>query len=106
MAKSRSVCKVGVSLEHLQRIPRAVVHTRGSSSGFGNPPVKRYTLSRSGERVLIGLSLEETREFERAARVLPSGLYDVASKRWFALYAKHEQGWKRRLAELPPRKER
>ena len=60
---------------------------------------KRYRIDRTGKRVLIGLSAKETREFEQVADRPSTGIdEDRERKRWFALYAKHEQSWRRRIA--------
>ena len=71
-----------------------------------NAAPRRYFVDAVGRRVLIGLTIEETREFEgldRAqadlsarfvaeAAVASSGLDD---QRWLALYEKHENAWRR-----------
>lgn len=73
---------------------------------------RRYMVDAAGQRVLVGLTIEETIEFERldspAARRLTNGqvLWDgrdvVPSKpdqRWLELYAKHERAWREWMDE-------
>ncbi|MBR0717258.1 hypothetical protein [Bradyrhizobium liaoningense] len=79
---------------------------------------RRYLVDSAGRRVIVGLSLEETIEFETldspAARRLPSAhrlrdQRDVGAKergqRWLELYAKHEQAWIRWIAESRARQD-
>ena len=67
----------------------------------------RHTIDQKGRRVLVGLSAEETREFETLDSVPPSdgGGNRVAwtfggdpttsrEKRWLELYTKHDEAWK------------
>jgi hypothetical protein len=56
-----------------------------------------YALDADGNRILIGLTLVETREFERLDELilsLSSGVTDdnrsLAERRWLALHDKHE----------------
>ncbi|MBH5369024.1 hypothetical protein [Bradyrhizobium glycinis] len=73
-----------------------------------NSAPRRYFVDAGGRRVLIGLTFEETFEFERLDNQpienwsdgrLPrvgSTLWHVAGEeRWQELYAKHESAWKR-----------
>jgi hypothetical protein len=73
---------------------------------------RRYMVDCAGRHVLIGLTIEETIEFERldspAARRLHNGhaLWDGrdasptrAEQRWLELYAKHERAWSEWMAE-------
>ncbi len=68
---------------------------------------RRYMVDGAGQRVLVGLTVEETIEFERldspAARRLTNGqvLWDGRDliptrpdQRWLELYAKHERAWR------------
>ncbi len=69
----------------------------------------RYGLDRQGQRVLLGLSFEETSEFERLDASLPfDGLHvwpDLSEEipllpievRWRELWAKHEAAIRERL---------
>ena len=79
-----------------------------------NNAPRRYFVDAVGRRVLIGLTLEETLEFERldsqpvvaeAGTQLArqgDGLWPVASEqRWLELYAKHEGAWKVWMAQRP-----
>ena len=77
-----------------------------------NNAPRRYFVDAVGRRVLIGLTLEETFEFERLdsqpavagggaqpARE-PDGLWPVAGEqRWLELYAKHEGAWRAWMAQ-------
>jgi hypothetical protein len=80
---------------------------------------RRYIVDRTGRRVLVGLTIEETLEFERldspAAHRLHLGhlLWEgrgVASGqpelRWLELYAKHEQAWSDWIAKSRARPHR
>jgi len=70
-----------------------------------NAAPRRYFVDAVGKRVLIGLTVEETREFEGLDRIQaePSAglLGEVAlvptgggEQRWLALYEKHERAWR------------
>jgi hypothetical protein len=57
-----------------------------------------YTLDKSGRRVLIGLTFDETREFELLEASLPmngtpvpSVVPTAAELRWFELFNKHDR---------------
>jgi hypothetical protein len=75
-----------------------------------NNAPRRYFVDAGGRRVLIGLTLEETFEFERLdsqpvtnladCQVVPdeSVLWPV-EQRWQELYAKHEGAWKAWMAQ-------
>jgi hypothetical protein len=66
---------------------------------------RRYFIDDDGRRVLIGLTFEETFEFERLDHL--SGLHDAghvlwdpwdrpasqAAQRWLELYSKHDRAW-------------
>ena len=81
------------------------------SAGNNDAP-RRYIVDSTGRRVLVGLTIEETIEFERldspAAHRLHVGhvLWDgrdaspaQPEQRWGELYAKHEQAWSQWMAE-------
>ncbi|MGV7215091.1 hypothetical protein [Bradyrhizobium sp. UFLA05-112] len=66
---------------------------------------RRYFVDRQGHRVLIGLSLEETAEFESLEDFVRSGSLrtavwqteepaEIQETRWLELYAKHDEAWK------------
>ncbi|MDN3278934.1 hypothetical protein QWJ07_32055 [Frankia sp. RB7] len=70
-----------------------------------NAAPRRYYVDAVGRRVLIGLTIEETQEFEgldRAqAQLGTSGLGEttvislgLAEQRWLALYEKHDSAWR------------
>lgn len=71
---------------------------------------RRYFVDAQGHRVLIGLSLEETTEFE-TLDLAPNGTQIVAEAgrgtgpvavddvRWFELYSKHEGAWRVWIAQ-------
>jgi len=50
-----------------------------------------YTLDSGGNRILIGLTLGETREFERLDELISSlSSAPTDERRWLVLYDKHE----------------
>lgn len=67
---------------------------------------RRYFVDGQGRRLLIGLSLDETTEFEKLdlspteAGVTRTGggssgrLVAIREARWLELYAKHEEAWR------------
>ncbi len=68
---------------------------------------RRYMVDAAGQRVLVGLTIEETIEFEQldspASRRLSNGQVlwngrDVSptkpEQRWLELYAKHDRAWR------------
>ena len=60
-----------------------------------NSGPRRYFVNEEGHRVLIGLSLEETTEFER----LDGPPVCTETQRWSELYAKHDMAWKVWIAQ-------
>ncbi len=73
---------------------------------FGDHSPRRYFVDRDGRRVLIGLTLEETTEFETldSLPALDQSGNQMAwdedgvptttrEKRWLELYNKHDQAW-------------
>jgi hypothetical protein len=76
---------------------------------------KRYRIDVNGHRVLLGLSIEETFEFETLDDLPPldeTGTYiawrdgvPVTSreKRWLELYQKHDEAWKAAERKSVPR---
>ncbi|OAF15473.1 hypothetical protein AYJ54_39545 [Bradyrhizobium centrolobii] len=80
-------------------------------SSRNNAP-RRYFVDAVGRRVLIGLTLEETFEFERLDSESSTGqlgrpaardgdtLWQAAGEqRWLELYEKHEGAWKAWMAQ-------
>jgi hypothetical protein len=72
---------------------------------------RRYFVDGSGQRVLVGLTIEETSEFETldGHAAIDNGrgqvLWDASDQpgpsrhgRWLELYAKHEQAWSQWMA--------
>jgi hypothetical protein len=66
---------------------------------------RRYFVDAEGHRVLIGLSLAETAEFE-ALDLLPKETVEVGGidgaavdVRWLELYSKHEEAWRAWMAQ-------
>lgn len=81
----------------------------------GNHSPRRYFVDGKGRRVLIGLSLEETFEFETLDNLpaLDDSGNHVAwdengiptttrEKRWLELYGKHDQAWRQWMVETSP----
>ncbi|WP_024341592.1 hypothetical protein [Bradyrhizobium japonicum] len=77
-----------------------------------NAAPRRYFVDAAGQRVLIGLTIEETREFEgldRAHADLSACFVEEAAvasfglvgQRWSALYDKHESAWQNWIANGP-----
>ncbi|MEA2887922.1 MAG: hypothetical protein QOD11_2282 [Bradyrhizobium sp.] len=84
----------------------------GSKAGHRPHPASlqlltaRHSIDETGRRVLVGLSAEETREFETLDSLSPSeGGNRIAwtfggdpttsrEKRWLELYTRHEEAWK------------
>ena len=71
---------------------------------------RRYFVDNDGRRVLIGLTFEETFEFEKldhlpalrasSAHVLWDGLPAAKqAERWRELYARHDEAWTKWMAE-------
>jgi hypothetical protein len=69
---------------------------------------RRYVVDAHGHRVLIGLSFEETREFESLDGALAQGATAAAGDgepgatrrtRWLQIYEKHDAAWKAWLAQ-------
>ncbi len=73
---------------------------------------RRYFVDENGRRVLIGLSIEETFEFETLDNLpgLDAGGKKVAwgedgvptttrEKRWLELYSKHDRAWRQWMVE-------
>ena len=71
---------------------------------------RRYFVDAQGHRVLVGLSLEETAEFE-ALDLAPTETVQIAAEagigkasgavddaRWLELYSKHEGAWRAWIA--------
>ena len=76
-----------------------------------NNSPRRYFIDHSGRRVLIGLTFEETFEFERLDHL--SGQHDNGhvlwdagggpvsqpAQRWLELYRKHDRAWLQWMAD-------
>lgn len=73
---------------------------------------RRYFAEKDGQRVLIGLTIEETLEFENLDRLSASDDFGghvarhadgaaptARQKRWLELYAKHDAAWRVWLVE-------
>jgi len=77
-----------------------------------NTSPRRYVVDGVGRRVLVGLSVEETSEFEQLDGLssLTANTREAAAieARWIKLYAKHDQAWlrwmdeRRQTEETPP----
>ena len=84
----------------------------GSKAGYRAHPApelltRRHSIDERGRRVLVGLTAEESREFETLDSLSPSdgsgnriawtfGGDPTTSreKRWLELYTKHDEAWK------------
>ena len=79
---------------------------------FGDLSPRRYFVDQNARRVLIGLTIEETLEFETIDSVPAlddsgnhtawdeNGIPTTArEKRWLELYSKHDQAWRQFLIE-------
>lgn len=79
---------------------------------FGDHSPRRYFVDNDGRRVLVGLSLEETFEFETLDSLAPLDMggnhvaedengvpTPIREKRWLELYSKHDKAWKLWMAE-------
>jgi hypothetical protein len=70
----------------------------------GSSP-RRYYVDQTGRRVLVGLTMEETFEFERLDQPDPlNGTFGETAivsreERWRELYMKHDDAWKSWMAE-------
>ena len=76
-----------------------------------NAAPRRYFVDAAGRRVLIGLTVEETQEFEGLDRgqvdsktgpVAEAALISAedGERRWLALYEKHESAWRSWMAPV------
>jgi len=87
-----------------------------SASGPRELPPRRYYINEPGKRILIGLSVEETFEFETLERLSPTNESGhvawsaggcpttTREKCWLELYAKHDNAWMIWAAENKSRK--
>jgi hypothetical protein len=78
---------------------------------LSNDSPRRYFVDSHGRRVLVGLTIEETAEFEeldslaasnaRAGHVLWEKEFPAPKqeKRWLELYAKHDKAWSKWMAD-------
>lgn len=79
---------------------------------FGDQPPRRYFVDQGGRRVLIGLTLAETTEFETldSLRALDESGNNVGwdengipattrQNRWLELYSQHDRAWRQWMAE-------
>jgi hypothetical protein len=79
---------------------------------FGVHSPRRYFVDENGRRVLIGLTIEQTLEFETLDNLpaLDESGNHVAwdedgvptttrEKRWLELYSKHDEAWRQWMAE-------
>jgi hypothetical protein len=75
------------------------MQTRMNSVSSNDPFISHYTLDRMGRRVLVGLSFDETSEFERLDVSIPHARKPFSASaivplepseiRWLELYRKH-----------------
>jgi len=79
---------------------------------------KRYRIDENGHRVLLGLSIEETFEFETlddqapldetGTRIAWPDGFPITNreKRWLELYQKHDKAWRETLTKRVGRSKR
>ena len=71
----------------------------------GKDAPRRYIVDGAGRRILVGLTIEETLEFERldSPAALDCRRRDADTerpeRRWLELYSKHERAWGEWMAE-------
>lgn len=78
----------------------------------GKDAPRRYIVDDTGRRILVGLTIEETLEFEKldgAAALSSNGMRVIwnvrdagperPEHRWLELYSKHERAWSEWMAE-------
>ncbi|MDN3274180.1 hypothetical protein QWJ07_08000 [Frankia sp. RB7] len=81
-------------------------------SETGKDAPRRYIVDDAGQRILVGLTIEETLEFERLESPTMFGIDgkhliwnareadpEQPEARWLELYAKHERAWSAWMAE-------
>jgi hypothetical protein len=96
------------------RVPGFQAKTHDMTDFGGHSP-RRYFVDENGRRVLIGLNIEETLEFDTldSLPALDESGNHVAwdengiptttrEKRWLELYSKHDTAWSQWLAETYP----
>jgi hypothetical protein len=76
---------------------------------------RRYIVNGTGQRVIVGLTISETIEFETLdnpdTRLSSATLHgrcvgqDDRERRWLELYVKHEQAWSKWMAKAGARAE-
>jgi hypothetical protein len=73
-------------------------------SDFADHLPRRYFVDSGGRRVLIGLTVEETFEFEilDAAWEENGVPTTTREKRWLELYGKHDQAWRQWISRNHP----
>jgi hypothetical protein len=85
---------------------------------LSNDSPRRYFVDNHGRRVLVGLTIKETAEFEKldnlVARNRSDGdvLWDrngfpatEQEERWLELYTKHDEAWSRWMADIRTNRE-
>jgi hypothetical protein len=80
-------------------------------SDFRSNSPRRYFPDNNGRRVLIGLTIEETAEFEKLDNSTPADVRGEQTgsaaanqqQRWLELYSKHDQAWIRWMADTRAR---
>ena len=83
-----------------------------NTSETGKDAPRRYIVDDTGRRILVGLTVEETLEFERLDSPASLNLYgkraiwngrdagpEGPEPRWLELYSKHERAWSEWMAE-------
>jgi len=96
------------------RVPGSQATTRDMTD-FGNHSPRRYFVDHNGRRVLIGLSTQETSEFENLEGLpalderghhiawVDDGISStLRESRWLELYSKHDAAWRQWVIETCP----
>ena len=99
-------------LKGLFGVHRQPSRSKDRAESFAPDLTGRYRLDNNGRRVLAGLTVAETREFEMLDSLSPSDdngnriawtfggePTTGREKRWLTLYARHDEAWKALKAE-------
>jgi hypothetical protein len=69
----------------------------------GDLSPRRYFVDQNGRRVLVGLTIEETFEFETLDSLNENEPPTTTrERRWLELYGKHDKAWREWMVETYP----